>query len=180
MAQDFDIELTQLDYKSLYALADWHERQALKLKSRAQKLQSREHESQVLDQRLEYIQRSYKAVMRFLKQGNSLQESLSLAANNSDLPLRTVQKIWGDFITSKQANAIKERNTLIYELHGLGLTNVIIAERLNLHAVSISRILKKEKQKRIYNPDPKKISRFSNEKKKGGNSQKPPIKFKLI
>ncbi len=161
LGNNIDDTLTDLDYSGLYKMAEWHDKQATILRARAQTLQEYEYMQDKVTLRVEFLRNTPKIVMRYLKQGHSAERACELAAQHTGVELKTIATHWKRFIDDKERKSVRLRNSLILELHGLGLTNVNIAERLNMHPGSVSRILKAEKCKRIYNPNPERIALFS-------------------
>lgn len=160
LGNKIDDTLTELDYATLYRIAEWHDKQACVLRSRAQSLQEKEHMSNQVAMRVEFLRNTPRTVLRYLKQGHSTERACQLAAEHTGISLVTIKSHWKQFLDDKNQKAVKQRNAIILEMHGLGLSNVGIADRLNLHHVTVSRILKKEKAKRVYNPNPERIALF--------------------
>ncbi|MCB1557235.1 MAG: hypothetical protein KDJ15_07990 [Alphaproteobacteria bacterium] len=167
LGNKIDDTLVDMDFKSLYRMAEWHEKQSSILRARAQSLQEYQHMENQVAMRVDFLHQTPKTVIRYLKQGHTAERACQLAADHTGVPLRTINAHWKNFLSDKDRKATKQRNALILELHGLGLTNVNIADRLNLHAVTVSRILKKEKSKRIYNPNQERIALFLHRETKG-------------
>lgn len=97
---------------------------------------------------------------RYLKQGHDINQAIARAAAHTSLPETTVRSWWDKFLSTRENKAVQQRNALIYEMNALGLPNVIIAQRLGLHPVTVCRILSKERKKRIYQPNPDGLSLF--------------------
>lgn len=161
LGNKIDETLTDLDYNTLYTMAEWHDKQSTILRARAQTLAERKHMHDEVSRRAEYIFNSPKIVMKYLRQGHSADIAIFKAAEHSGLPEKTIRANWLRFLDDKKREAVKERNMLAFEMHGLGISNVEIAARLDLHPVTVSRILKNERKKRLVkNPNPNKIKFF--------------------
>ena len=160
MSNQIDETLTMVCWQDLYRMADFHDKQAVIIRSRAQKLQQRAHSGQMVDQQIKFLKNTPKTVMRYLKLGHCIDRALQLTADHTDTPKVTIKAHWKNFTDSKKQNDIKLRDNLIMEMHGLGLSNVAISNRIDLHPVSVSRILSKKKKQRLYNPNPDKIELF--------------------
>ena len=167
MSNQLDSTLVDIDFKSLYHMAEWHEKQATIFRTRAHQLQRDEHRENTVALRVEFLRNTPKTVMRYLKQGHSAERACQLAADHTNVPLLTIISHWERFLSDKSRKSIKQRDYLIFEMHGLGLKNVNIADRLNLHEVTVCRILKKEKEKRLVkNPNPERIAFFAQREQK--------------
>lgn len=155
-----DDTLTDLDFTALYRLAEYHEKQATIARARAFSLQRYRDQEIKVAQDIEFYKSSPKIVMRYLKQGHDIDRSIALTADHTSIKEITVRSWWNRFLDDKSKKAVRQRNALAYEMSALGISNVAIAERLNLHEVTVSRILKKERQKRIYHHNPGKMQLF--------------------
>ncbi len=144
-----DVELTGLDHKALFDIANWHDKQATILRERAHLLAARANQQNDIDRRLKFLDRLPDTVMRYLRQGCSLIEAMDKAAEHSKVPLATVQTRWQAFIVTKDKKSISRRNKLIMDLAALDLTNAQIGARVDLHPVSVSRIIGQEKRRLI-------------------------------
>lgn len=144
-----DTELTALDHKALFDIANWHDKQATILRERAHLLAARANQQNDIDRRLKFMERLPDTVMRYLRQGCSLQESMTKAADHAKVPFATVQTRWASFIAAKDKKCMARRNRLIMDLAALDLTNAQIGERVDLHPVSVSRIIGQEKRRLI-------------------------------
>lgn len=153
LGKHLDDTLTDMDFKALYMLAEYHDKQATIIRARAHDLQCRQDIERRSAMRVDFLKSTPKVVARYLKQGHDIDRAIALAADHTSLPESTVRSWWDQFLDDKQRKAVRQRNNLAYDLAALGLTNVKIAERLGLHPVSVCRIVKKERLKRIYNPN---------------------------
>lgn len=113
-----------------------------------------------VNRRAEFLASTPKVVMRYLKQGHSAERALQLASEHTGVKIVTIRAHWKNFLNDKSKKAVRARNALALELHGLGLSNVNIADRLNLHPVTVSRILSAEKTKRLYVPNSERVALF--------------------
>lgn len=161
LGNQIDNTLASIDYKSLFAMADFHDKQSTIIRARAQKLAEREYRDDAVKMRVEFIRKLPTTVMRYIKRGHSADHACKLTADHTGVRLQTVLYRWDDFLNDKQQKVVKQRNALALELHSLGFTNVNIADRLNLHAVTVSRILKKQKELRYHRRNPDRIKLFS-------------------
>lgn len=160
MSNNIDETLTDLDFKSLYHYAEWHDKQATILRTRAQKLQERQNMRYEAKLRQEFLQGIYKVVLRYLNQGKSLEEAQICTSQYTQTPLNTVQIRWNDFISDNSAKNTKEKHKAIYRLHTIGLRNVVIAKRFGIHSGSVCRILKEQKRKRLSEPNKNRLGFF--------------------
>ena len=161
LGNHIDDTLTELDHNTLYTMAEWHDKQSTILRARAHALAERQHGRDQVSERVKFIQNSPRTVMKYLRAGHDINNALKRAADHTGLPEKTIANNWFKYIDSKRKEHVRERNKLAFEMHGLGIPNVAIADRLNLHPVTVSRILKKEREKRLVkNPNPHKIAFF--------------------
>lgn len=149
-----DETLLDLDHKDLYRLAEWHEKQAGVLRSRAYRLEERADDSVRIDRRLRFFQQLPRAVQTYLRHGHALPDALGLVARDNGVPVATVENYWRKFISGKSKRDKGERNTLMLDLAALGLTNPKIGERVGLHEKSVSRILSRIRRERLWTPPP--------------------------
>lgn len=169
LGNNIDETLIGLDYKALYMVAENFDKQATILRARAQKLQEREYMSDQVSKRVEYLSKIYKTVQRYNKQLHSAERACELTAEYTGVPLKTVKSRWNNFLNDKSHKVTKEKYAHALELHGLGASNVFIGFCLNWHPVHVSRVLKQEKAKRIYNPNPERIASFMEQRHKAAN-----------
>lgn len=146
---NIDNELIDLDHQALFTLAAWHDKQATILRERAHVLAGRQNQENDIDRRLQFLERIPATVMKYLRQGCSLDEAQAKTAVHADTLLATVEKRWQDFITIKDSKSLAQRNRLIMDLAAMGLKNRQIGDRVGLHEVSVSRIISKEKRRLI-------------------------------
>lgn len=161
LGNKIDSTLVNIDYKALFSMAEWHEKQSTIIRARAQKLVERAHMEKAAELRHDFLKKLPSVVMRYIKQGHTADHACKLTAEYTGVQLITVMHRWKSFLDDKQQAAVKKRNALALELHSLGFSNVNIADRLNLHPVTVSRILKTEKEKRYYRKNPDRIKLFS-------------------
>lgn len=149
-----DESLLDLGHKDLYRLAEWHEKQAMVLRSRAHRLEERAEDNIRIDRRLRFFQQLPRAVQTYLRHGHALHDALGLVARDNGVPVATVDNYWRKFISGKSKRDMGERNTLMLDLAALGLTNPQIGERVGLHEKSVSRILSRIRRERLWTPPP--------------------------
>lgn len=152
-----DETLTGMDANGLYLLAEFLDKQATICRARAYDLQSYQEMDRRAERMVEFLKDSPKVVMRYLKQGHDIDRAIALAAEHTGIEAVTVKSWWKTFLRDKNRDNVRKRNTLIYDLARIGLTNVAIADRLGLHEVTVCRIIGKEKKNRLYNANPEKI-----------------------
>ena len=146
---NIDTELIELDHQALFTMANWHDKQATILRERAFTLASRAQDQNDIDRRLKFLDRLPDTVMKYLRQGCTLSEAQNKAAAHANCLLATVEARWHKFIDVKDEKSLAKRNRLIMDLAALNLTNQMIADRVGLHPVSVSRIISKEKRSRL-------------------------------
>lgn len=147
--EKIDETLADLNHEALYRLAEYHDKQATLCRARAYKLQHRAAQSVKIDAQLEFYKTLPRTVARYLKQGHDIDRAIALAAAHTDTPEATVKSWWKKFITNREKTAVQQRNALAYEMSCLGVSNVAIGQRLGLHEVTVSRVLKAERKKRL-------------------------------
>lgn len=155
-----DSALVDLDWRSLYRLAEFHDKQAIVFRSRANKLQQRENIKERSRLKVEFLHSLPKYVLKYLKQGHTIDIAIDLTTKTTDVPEVTVRSHWKNFVRSKSQETMILRNSTMLDMHFLGFTNVEISKRLDLHPVTVSRVLKKMKKRRIYHPNKDKNRRF--------------------
>ena len=146
---DSDMILS-LDYKGLYGLAEFLERQAEICRGRAHKLEQRTVNDRHFERQLDFYKRLPRIVCKYLRHGQSLPDAKGLAARDADVPFGTVEKYWDDFIATKDKKSMSQRNQLLIDLAAIGFTNAQMAERVGLHANSVSRIISQERKRRLW------------------------------
>lgn len=122
------------------------ERQAEIIIAHARKRQAKIDSQNAIEHRVKFLKDTPKTVIRMLRRGHSLEEALKETSKICDVPIVTISKHWDNFLKEKNQKSVAERNKLLKDLHALGLSNVTIAKRLDLHPVSVSRILSKNKK----------------------------------
>jgi len=143
-----DETLVDLDFNSLFRLAEWHEKQATVARARAHRLEQRKATDMHIDREIKYLQTLPQYVMKYLRQGHDLDGAIKLAADHTDCPPLTVRARWKKFISIKNSADMAQRNRLIKDLAEFGLTNEQIGKRVALHKNSVSRLLSKTNVKR--------------------------------
>lgn len=142
-----DPALLGLDPPALFRIAEYMERQAEIILALARKKQLKIDQGTEIDRQIKYLKETPSIVIRILRRGCSLEEAIAETSKISDAPIVTIEKHWENFLHTNNKNTVAQRNKLIRDLHSLGLTNVAIAQRLDLHPVSVSRILSSAKKK---------------------------------
>ena len=142
-----DPALRDLDPPALFRIADYMERQAEIILSLARKKQLKIDQGSEIDRQIKYLKDTPNTVIKILRRGCSLEEAIAETSKISDAPIVTIEKHWENFLNAKNRDTVAQRNKLIRDLHSLGLTNVTIAKRLDLHPVSVSRILSSAKKR---------------------------------
>jgi len=180
LGNNIDETLTDLDHNTLYTMAEWHDKQSTILRARAHVLAERKHGCDQVSERVRFIQNTPRTVMKYLRAGHDINVAIKRAADHTGLSENTIANNWHKYIDSKRKEHVRERNKLAFEMHGLGVSNVKIAERLNLHPVTVSRILKKERSKRLVkNPNPHKIAFFRDIHAKNSDSRQNKTRLSL-
>jgi len=161
LGNNIDDTLTNLDHNTLYTMAEWHDKQSTILRARAQTLLMRKVQGDHVSQRVNFIKNTPRTVIKYLRAGHDIEIAIKRAADHTGLDEKTIAKNWKLFVDNKTKENLIARNKLAFEMHGLGISNVQIAKRLNLHPVTVSRVLKKEREKRLVkNPNPERIAFF--------------------
>jgi len=160
LGDKIDDTLTDLGFEALYRLAEFHEKQATIVRARAYKLQGYQHMENEVARQVEFYKNSHKIVARYIKQGHDIDRAIERAADHAGIKAATVRNWWRKFLDDKSNKAVRQRNALAWEMHCLGVSNVAIADRLNLHPVTVSRILTKERNRRIYHHNPEGLQLF--------------------
>lgn len=141
-----DPALLDLDPLALFRIAEYMERQAAIILALARKKQLKIDQGTEIDRQIKYLKETPNTVIKILRRGCSLEEAIAETSKISNAPIVTIEKHWEKFLHAKNKDTVIKRNKLIKDLHSLGLTNVAIAKRLDLHPVSVSRILSSAKR----------------------------------
>lgn len=160
LGQNLDDTLVDVNYDALYRMAEFFDKQATICRARAYDIQHfQDQEKRAADQ-IEFYKSTYRIVARYLRQGHDIDRAIVLTAEHTSVPAVTVRSWWDKFLADKQKKAVQQRNALAYEMAVLGVSNVSIAQRLNLHPVTVSKILKRERKKRIYNHNQERLALY--------------------
>lgn len=160
MAGEIDENLASLNSEALYRLAEWHDKQATICRAQAHRHQIRRDQAAKIQGHEDYLAASPKVVARYLKQGHDIDRAKALAAEHSGIPLVTISARWDKFAASREKKAVQQRNALAYEMHCLGVSNVSIASRLNLHPVTVSKVIAAERKKRLYQHNAERLALY--------------------
>lgn len=137
-----------LDFKQLHAVANYHEKIAAMMRYKAEQIKEKRLNSAIGDVRLKFFNENLPGLIaRQLRSGMSLNEALQEAAFSSGCPVATAKKYWLKSMRDKSKSAVKARNRLIMDMHLIGITNASIADRVDMHPVSVSRLINQIKKK---------------------------------
>lgn len=137
---DFTAHMTTLQ---LVMVADSFENAAIRMRKLAYDRDLAQAESARFDKELDFFQNDMPLVVaKFLKRGMAHEAAIDATANVLKVYRKCVEIHYKNWRKGTSDAHRRQRDDLIYQLAGKGLTNEQIAERVGMHPNSIPRILK--------------------------------------
>ena len=147
-----DENLAEVDYRALYQFAEWHEKQAMIMRARAEKLHVRDRQEDEIKARVNFLKKLPELVIKHINKGHDVDKAIKSVSEVTETPFHTVEIRWREFLRDSSHEASRIRNTSMYHMHCIGVKNTIIADIFCVHPVTVSRNLKTEKEKRAIKP----------------------------
>ncbi len=127
--------------------ADLLESLAMTYRSAARAARDTEAQMAYSQRLTQIIRLSPTLVETLLAHGHELADAQAIVARNTNLSLECIQGNWRYHLRAKRWRANEERAAEVQRLAETGRRNSEIAQRLNIHPASVSRILTRQRRK---------------------------------